>query len=275
MESKEHLIKYLQNYVINFNEYWEDPITESALVKNTLDTVETIKSYCKVIGTYYKKNKNLKGDYNNYSPLIQQTISEVISLVSDGRDLWHSVKYEHIAPDPIGFSSGEPRTYDHHVQKNGHLDYENDPFYRNDDIVEICDKLIMIISSEQKMSKGADFSEITDGDYYYEFEGYESGSMDVKFDKIYLKGNNILIDGKIVYYTTYDSHTVDYPGIVVMEVEDYDISHLPYIDSEDFFDEDSDFDGKELLDCIKKHKKFTLAQVVKKAKSAIESYIVD
>ena len=35
MKTKEELIKQLQFFIINFNEYWEDPITESELVKNT------------------------------------------------------------------------------------------------------------------------------------------------------------------------------------------------------------------------------------------------
>ena len=274
MESKEKLIKDIQFYVLNFNPYWEDPITESELVKNTIDAAESIKSYCEVLRAYHKKNKGVKDDYDKYPKIIQNTISEIVSLVSDGRDLWHKVKYEHIAPDPFGIGTNSPKEYDHHVQKNGHLDYENDPFFRITDIVENCNLLIDQIESENRLAKGADFSEITDGKHYYEFIGYENGSMDVRFDKIMVMNNSILFDGRIVYFTTYDSHTVCFPGAVVMDVDNYDISNLPYMDGDDFF-EDDEFDAKGLYNCIIKHKKLTLKEVVESAQNSITSNITN
>ena len=273
MESKVQLIKHLQSYILNFNEYWEDPITESELVKNTLDTAEMIKSYCVVIDTYHKKNKNVYNDYDQYPKLIQQTISEIISLVSDGRDLWHKIKYEHIGADPFGISITEPREFDHHVQANGHLDYENDPFTRNYRIIQICNDLITICTSEKKLSDGVDFSPIIKSGIFYDFEGYESGSMNVKFDKININDKDILFDGRIIYYTTFDSHTVHDPGVVVMDVTDYNISYLPYMDGDDFFDDEGEFDAKELYNCIIKHKQLNIEDVIESAKKAIECHI--
>lgn len=273
MESKEKLIKDIQFYVLNFNPYWEDPITESELVKNPLDTAESIRSYCEVIKTAYKNNKGIK-DYNKFPKVLQQIISETISLVNDGRDLWHKVKYEHIASDSFDIETKSSREYDHHVQENGHLSFENDPLCHNNSIIKACDELITILESENRLAKGANFSEITDGKYFYEFIGYEDGSMDVRFDKITVKDNEILIDGRIVYFTTFDSHTVCFPGVVVMDVDNYDISNLPYMDGDDFF-EDDEFDAKGLYNCIIKHKKLTLEEVIESARNAITSYITD
>ena len=57
MNTKEYLIQEIQSHVISFNEFWEDPITESALVKNTLETAESIKSYCEMLEVYHKQHK--------------------------------------------------------------------------------------------------------------------------------------------------------------------------------------------------------------------------
>ena len=127
------------------------------------------------------------------------------------------------------------------------------------------------------MNKEVDFSEITKSKLFYDFEGYEDGSMQVKFDKIFIKmdgkENRVLFDGEIVYYTTDDSHTVDYPGIVTINAENYDITKLPYCDEDDFYDEEGDIDCKMLFEFIKKHKALTREQVIKEAQQAIENYI--
>ena len=275
METKVQIIKDLQFHILNFNEYWEDPITESKLVTDTLDTVESIKSYCEMLKTYHKKNPDVVDDYEKYPEFIQNTISEIISLVSDGRDLWHKVKYENIGPDPFSHKSGGPREYDHHVKENGHLYFENDPFRSINRIIELCDKLIVIITSENKLAKDVDFAEITNSGLYYMFEGYENGSMSVRFDKIFIDTTGeILIDGRIIYFTSFDSHTVYYPGVVVMDVENYSISKLPYMDNSDFFDDDNEIDSKELYDCIKNHKTQTVKEVINDAKNAIENEIL-
>ena len=106
------------------------------------------------------------------------------------------------------------------------------------------------------------------------FEGYENGSMSVRFDNIFIDNTGeILIDGRIIYFTSFDSHTVYYPGVVVMDVEDYSISNLPYMDNSDFFDDDNEIDSKELYDCIKEHKTQTVEEVIKDAKNVIEREI--
>lgn len=283
MNTKEYLIKEIQDKVLTFNEFWEDPITESALVKDTLETTETIKSYCKMLEVYHKQHKNIKGDYNKYPKFVQQTIDEIINLVNDGRDLWHKVLYEHIGRTLFDDCSNNkekptPREYDHHVEENGHIRFENDPFYwisGDLGIIKYCEDLMTLLSSEEKLNADVDFSEITKSGLYYSFEGYESGSMDVRFDKIYIKDDKVLFDGKIIYYTTYDSHTVDYPGIVVMMVDDYEINNLPYCDYEDFCDEEGDYtDPKELFNFIKQHKVLTEDELIKSAQGAIANYII-
>lgn len=279
MNTKEYLIKEIQSHVISFNEFWEDPITESALVKNTLETAESIKSYCEMLEVYHKQHKKVKHDYNEYPKFIQQTIDEIVSLVNDDRDLHHKVLYEHIGKTLFD-EKIESREFDHYVEKNGHIKFENDPFYwisGDLGVIKYCDDLITLLSSEEKMNKEVDFSEITKSKLFYDFEGYEDGSMQVKFDKIFIKmdgkENRVLFDGEIVYYTTDDSHTVDYPGIVTIDAENYDITKLPYCDEDDFYDEEGDIDCKMLFEFIKKHKALTREQVIKEAQQAIENYI--
>ena len=280
MNNKEYLIKEIQNHVISFNEFWEDPITTSKLVTDTLNTAESIKNYCQMLENYHKKNKKVKLDYNEYPAFIQETINEIVSLVNDGRDLYHKVLYEHISSALFSSEKPEPREFDHYVEKNGHIKFENDPFYwisGDLGVIKYCDDLITILSSEEKMNKEVDFKEITTGDTFYDFEGYENGSMQVKFDRIFVKNNGkedrVLFDGEIVYYTTDDSHTVDYPGIVTIDAENYDITALPYCDEDDFYDEDNEIDFKMLFEFIKKHKALTRNQVIQEAQKAIENYI--
>ena len=44
MQTKQELIEDIQLYVFQFNPYWENPITESELVKNTYETCDF--DYC-------------------------------------------------------------------------------------------------------------------------------------------------------------------------------------------------------------------------------------
>ena len=102
MRTKEYIIKQIQFYTIQFNEYWEDAITESELVKNTYETCDLIIAYCNIIKA---KKKKLGLIFDQHPKDVQEAISKVISLVSDGRDLWHKVKYEHIGSDPFKLGS--------------------------------------------------------------------------------------------------------------------------------------------------------------------------
>ena len=70
MESKEKLIKDLQFYVFNFNEYWEDPITESELVKNTKETCEELISCCSLLNT---KINSYKIHFSTYELILMHT----------------------------------------------------------------------------------------------------------------------------------------------------------------------------------------------------------
>ena len=93
MKTKEELIKDIQIWVYQFNEYWEDPVTESEFVKNTYETCDLIIAYCNIIKA---KQKKLGKKYDEHPKDVQEAISKIISLVSDGRDLWHKVKYYNI-----------------------------------------------------------------------------------------------------------------------------------------------------------------------------------
>ena len=175
----EHISKILDNiqrWVFQFNPYWEDPVTESELVKNSLETCDLIIAYCNIIKA--KKNK-LGKKYDEHPKDVQEAISKIISLVSDGRDLWHKIKYEHIAPDPFGFGNSEPREYDHHVNETGYLDFEDDPMCRCQQIIDECETLKEVIDSEKETKNFEKFI----GKILY-WENYESGSAAIRINKI-------------------------------------------------------------------------------------------
>ena len=67
MENKKSLIQDIQEWVFHFNYYWEDPITESELVKNTLETCDLIIAYCNIIKA---KQKKLGKKYDEHPNLI-------------------------------------------------------------------------------------------------------------------------------------------------------------------------------------------------------------
>lgn len=237
MESKEKIIKDIQFYTIQFNPYWEDPITESELVKNTYETCDLIIAYCNVIKA---KKKKLGKKFDEHPKDVQETISKVISLVSDGRDLWHKVKYEHIGPDPFGFGSSEPREYDHHVNETGYLDFEDDPMCRCQQIIDECEKLKEVIDSEKETKNFEKFV----GKILY-WENYESGSAAIKINKINKnKKGEFTFDGILVTYETVNGHC-NGDGFIMTEVEDYPFEKIPYCYQEWGDDEET----YEALDC--------------------------
>ena len=220
MESKEKIIKDIQFYTIQFNPYWEDPIIKSELVKNTYETCDLIIAYCNVIKA---KKKKLGKKFDEHPKDVQEAISKVISLVSDGRDLWHKIKYEHISPDPFGFDSSEPKEYDHHVNETGYLDFEDTPMVRCQQIIDECEKLKEVIDSEAETKN---FEKFVDKILYW--ENYESGSVAIRLDKINKdKNGKYTFDGILVTYETVNG-SCDGDGFIMSEVEDFPFEKIPY-----------------------------------------------
>jgi len=241
MRTKEYIIKQIQFYTIQFNEYWEDAITESELVKNTYETCDLIIAYCNIIKT---KKKKLGKKYDEHPKDVQEAISKVISLVSDGRDLWHKVKYEHIGSDPFKLGSSEPREYDHHVNETGYLDFEDDPMGRCQQIIDECNNLKEVIDSEISTKNFDKFV----GKILY-WENYESGSCAIKINKINKnKKGKYTFDGVLISYETVNG-SCNGDGYIISDVEDFPFDELPYCYQE-WDDEDEVYES---LDCAEEY----------------------
>ena len=234
MENKKSLIQDIQEWVFQFNYYWEDPVTESELVKNTLETCDLIIAYCNIIKA---KKLKLGKKYDEHPKDVQEAISKIILLVSDGRDLWHKVKYCKIEGnifDPLEKGQyREPREYDHHVNKTGYLDFEDTPMVRCQQIIDDCEKLKEVINSEKETKNFEKFV----GKILY-WENYESGSAAIKIDKINKdKKGEYTFDGVLITYETVNGHC-DGDGFIMTDVEDYPFKRIPYCYCEWETDED-------------------------------------
>lgn len=234
MKTKEQLFDNIQCWVFQFNPYWEDPVIESELVKNTLETCDLIIAYCNIIKA--KKSK-LGKKYDEHPKDVQEAISKIISLVSDGRDLWHKVKYCKIEDnifDPLEKGQyREPREYDHHVKKTGYLNFEDTPMERCQQIIDDCEKLKEVINSEKETKNFEKFV----GKILY-WENYESGSAAIKIDKINKdKKGEYTFDGILITYETVNGNC-DGDGFIMTNVEDYPFNRIPYCYCEWDTDED-------------------------------------
>lgn len=269
MKTKEYYFDLFESHFISANPYWEDPFIHTQLRENTEETLDLLESYLKLLKTkkksYEKHQKNMD-NYDTYSDDVKQIIDNIIKLINDGRDLWHEVEYKNIKkqflnPDP------KPRKYSHHINKNGHLTFENEPWdYINSKLYEI-NKLREIIESE-KVSKQFDLNKFVDNKFYY-FEGYENGSASVRFHKINLNNKGrFTFDGDIINYATVDSH-FDGDGIVIQsELTDIDFNELPYCDG---FNKDNIDD---LIKFISNRETIeTYNELVKSLHNTLDSYI--
>lgn len=240
MKTKEQLFDNIQCWVFQFNPYWEDPVTESELVKNTLETCDLIIAYCNIIKV---KQRKLGKKYDEHPKDVQEAISKIISLVSDGRDLWHKVKYEHIGPDPFGIDNlgpSGPREYDHHVKKTGYLNFEDTPMERCQQIIDDCEKLKEVINSEKETKNFEKFV----GKILY-WENYESGSAAIKINKINKdKKGEYTFDGVLITYETVNGNC-DGDGFIMTDVEDYPFNRIPYC----YCEWETDEDVYESLEC--------------------------
>lgn len=227
MKTKEELIEDIQLYVFQFNPYWEDLVTDSELVKNTKQTCNNIISYCNIIENNFKKEHRGHTPYEEYDPKVKYAIQNIIELVSDGRDLWHKVKYTNVMGNIFDQLEKDDKPYtrefDHHVAKNGHLDFENDPFGRLNQIISTCKELIEVLESEKATKNFEKFV----GKILY-WENYESGSAAIKIDKINkTKKNEFTFDGVLITYETVNG-SCDGDGFIMNDVEDYPFKKIPY-----------------------------------------------
>ena len=264
MRTKEYIIKQIQFYTIQFNEYWEDAITESELVKNTYETCDLIIAYCNIIKA---KKKKLGLIFDQHPKDVQEAISKVISLVSDGRDLWHKVKYEHIGSDPFhieGLGPSGPKEYDHHVNETGYLDFEDDPMGRCQQIIDECNNLKEVIDSEISTKNFDKFV----GKILY-WENYESGSCAIKINKINKnKKGKYTFDGVLISYETVNG-SCNGDGYIISDVEDFPFDELPYCYQE-WDDEDEVYES---LDCAEEYSLNKLyVSLYKSTKNLFESF---
>lgn len=265
MQTKEELIEDIQLYVFQFNPYWEDPITESELVKNTLETCDLIIAYCNIIKT--KQNK-LGKKFDEHPKDVQEAISKIISLVSDGRDLWHKIEYTNVGGnrfDPLEKDKAPyTREFDHHVNKTGYLIFEDTPMVRCQEIIDNCEELKEVINSEQETKNFDKFV----GKILY-WENYESGSAAIRIDKINkTKKGEYTFDGILITYETVNG-SCNGDGYIMSEVEDYPFEKIPYC----YQDWETDEEVYESLNCAEEYTlKQLYASLYDTTKNLFESY---
>lgn len=233
METKEYYIDLLETRIIDYNPYWEAPMVTSLLRKDTEQAVHMIRSYFNIIKEFEKIIKSKKdaiGDYDSYPEGVKDAIQSIIRIVNDGRDLWTPTEWK-------------GNTYNHHIQPNGHLQFENDPWSEVYWCTPFLDGLEEIINSEKST---ANLSKYLDGKWRL-FQGYEDGAMSIRFTKFNKdKKGKYTFDGDIIFWATPDSR-YEGNGIMINEdCENMPFNELPYCNGQ--FKSD-----KELAEFIENH----------------------
>ena len=229
MKSKDYCIECLESEIISFNKYHEDPLGETELKKNTLDTLGLLEGYFKILEVKKKKvSKEIREaeDYDKYPDDVKTIIQQIIALVNDGRDLWDdSIEYYNYDKSGFNHEQGPRKRKRVSGEKNNHICFENRPWKRIERIFELIEELKEIINSEKATANLEQYA--NDNKFYY-FEGYESGSAYVKFSKISKnKENEYTFDGVAVFVVTPNNNNGD--GIVINDMlEDYGFYNLPY-----------------------------------------------
>lgn len=205
MNSKEYYIDLIETRTFSYNKYWEKPIKDTRLRKDTETACEEIISYCSLIKTKLKKYSGPK-DYTQYPPDIKIFIQNILSIVTDGRELHNPVEFD-------------GRVYNHHCQDNGFLSFENDPDC--DSIIEDCKEIQKILKSEEATK---DLTKYLEKIYY--FEHYEDGSVAIKINKINKVSGKFSFDGYMITFETINGRC-DADGVLVSEVEDMLFDEIP------------------------------------------------
>lgn len=227
MRSKESIIGEFEYFCIRFNKYWEDPLVNTELRVNTEEAIDKLGGYFNLLHIRKKKYSTIN-DYTKFPEDIQFAISGIIQVVSDGRDLRHNVEYHHCKKDLVDESKEITRSYNHNVEENGYLPFENNPWVHLDLLLKDIQDFKEISESE---SKTGSIQKYCNGKWYY-FEGYESGSYYVKFSKINInKNGDYIFDGTIIELPTVNTkHNAD--GILFIDEHDVDFCIFPYFDNE-------------------------------------------
>lgn len=215
METKEYYIDLLESRIIDFNKYWEAPMGKTILRENTEEAVHMLKSYFNIIKEFekvLKSKKDITEDYDSYPEGVKEAIQSIIRIINDGRDLWTPTEWK-------------GRTYNHHIQLNGHLQFENNPWLEVNWCASFLDYLEEIINSEKST---VNLNKYLDGKWRL-FQGYEDGAMSICFTKFNKdKKGKYTFDGDIIFWATPDSR-YEGNGIVINEdCEDIPFSELPY-----------------------------------------------
>lgn len=237
MKNIEYYIDLLESRIIDFNRYWEAPMSKTVLRENTEEAVNMLKSYFNILKEFEKvlkptkeydkygeESKKFEGDYESYPTAVKETIQSIIKIISDDRDLWTPTEWK-------------GRTYDHHIEKNGHLGFENDPWDEVHWCEDFLDSLLEIINSEKNT---VNLRKYIDGKWRL-FQGYEDGAFSVRFKKINKnKKGKYTFDGDIIAWATPDSR-YEGNGIIINEdCSDIPFNELPYCDGG--FESDKDLE---------------------------------
>lgn len=260
MKNINYYIDIWAHRVWSYNYIYEDKLEYCPMIDEPEESLDLMEAYCKIIIAEGKRiNKNHKKNnlsYENYSSTVQDAIQQVIRLISDGRDIHLTVEVNN--PDlPI-------KKFDHHLTSNGLLPFENDPFYDAKCILEDIPKVREIVESSKYTD---DFSQFINDNWYY-FEGYESGSVAVRFRKINVKNDNqFTFDGDMVRFSTFDSEYNGDGVIFCTHIEDFSFDELPYYDEEIETVEDL---IKWIKDCYKCNNVLTFEQLSKEVYKSMD-----
>ena len=235
MKTKDYYLDIWTSWVWSYNSCYEDKLDHCPMIDEPEESLNLLESYCKIIiteGKRIQKNK-LPKSYENYSLALQSAIQSIIKLLSDGRDMHLTVDVSHL---------GKPlNKYNHHLQSNGLLPFENDPF-------DICKRLLDDIPEVQEIIESekatANFEQFYNDKWYF-FEGYENGSMAIKFSKINKNQNaEYTFDGDIICYETVNGRCEGDGIILQKDVTDVPFNEIPYCDIDDWDDEEDSIENQ-------------------------------
>lgn len=235
MKNVKYYFDMWTHWVWSYNSVYEAPLEHYPLKDDTEDSLDMLESYCRLIITEGKRRKKYKKEnsYELFSPSIQDAIQQVINLMCDGREL-HNVVEVNNPNLPL-------KTFGHHLDKNGKLPFENDPFTITNRILEDIPKVREIINSEKATANFEQFY----NDKWYFFEGYENGSMAIKFIKINKNDKGeYTFDGDVIFYETVNGRC-DGDGIILNnDVTDMPFDEIPYCRIEDWDDEEDTIENQ-------------------------------
>lgn len=235
MKTIDYYLDIWTHWVWSYNSVYEAPLEHCPIIDESEESLNLLDSYCKIIiteGKRIQKNK-LPKSYENYSPALQSAIQSIIKLLSDGRDMHLTVDVSHL---------GQPlNKFNHHLDKNGLLPFENDPF-------DICQRLLNDIPEVQEIIESekatANFEQFYNDKWYF-FEGCENGSMAIKFHKINLNSNDeYTFDGDIIFYETVNGRCGGDGIILNDDVTDMSFAEIPYCDIDDWDDEEDTIENQ-------------------------------